>query len=141
MNESAAREEILGIMRQFEARPLHVQHVARLALQLFDGLTALHGLGARERLLLEAAGHLHHIAHQYDYPGVAHHKESARMIREHPWEHLSRPEAEIVAQLARYHRRRMPDFKHEEFRSLSETDRFVVQCLAGLLRVADSLDR
>src|SRR5262245_41725657 len=114
-NESAAREEIIGLMRQMEARPLHVQHVARLALLLFDGLAPLHNLGPRERLLLEAAGHLHDIGHQYDHTGIGHHKESARLIREYAWTKLGRPEVELVAQLARYHRGRLPDFKHDEF--------------------------
>jgi len=41
-------------MREMENKPLHVQHVARLAAQLFDQLMELHGLGPRERLLLEA---------------------------------------------------------------------------------------
>ena len=128
-------------MHQLEARPIHVQHVARLALQLFDGLAALHGLGPRERLLLEAAGYLHDIGHQYDFLGLGHHKESARLIREQAWKNLDRAEVELIAQIARYHRKAMPDFSHEEFRALSEADRAIVQCLAGLLRLGDSLDR
>jgi exopolyphosphatase/guanosine-5'-triphosphate,3'-diphosphate pyrophosphatase len=139
--ETAARTEILALMHQLEARPIHVQHVARLALQLFDGLAALHGLGPRERLLLEAAGYLHDIGHQYDFLGLGHHKESARLIREQAWKNLDRADVELIAQIARYHRKAMPDFTHEEFRALSEADRAIVQCLAGLLRLGDSLDR
>ena len=76
-----ARVEILALMQEFENRPVHVSHVAQLALQLFDGLRELHQLGERERLFLEAAGHLHDIGHKYDNVGEGHHKESARMIR------------------------------------------------------------
>jgi exopolyphosphatase / guanosine-5'-triphosphate,3'-diphosphate pyrophosphatase len=141
MNEAAAREEVLALMSQLETRPIHVQHVTRLALQLFDGLVALHGLGPRERLLLEAASCLHDIGHQYDYTGMGHHKESARLIREHSWRQFSRPEVELIAQVARYHRKSMPSFKHEDFRALPDSDRRIVQCLAGVLRLADSLDR
>src|ERR1700690_2031937 len=84
-----ALEEVLNLMRAMESRPLHVTHVTTLALQIFDSLVALHGLGAPERLLLEAAGYLHDIGHQFDHLGTGHHKESARMIREHPWRNFT----------------------------------------------------
>lgn len=128
-------------MHQLEARPVHVQHVAQLALQLFDQLSELHGLGLRERLLLEMAGYLHDIGHGSASGGVGHHKESARLIRQQPWTSLSRNEAEIVAQVARYHRKGMPEMSHDEFRALAPADRQIVQRLAGLLRLADALDR
>lgn len=136
-----AREEILALMRDKEARPVHVQHVTGLALSLFDQLQELHGLGERERLLLEAAGCLHDIGHRFDQLGGGHHKESARMIREHPWKHFSQPEVEVIAQVARYHRKAMPEMDDEEFRSLPDWDRRIVQRLAALLRLADALDR
>lgn len=141
MNDSAAREEILALTRAKEARPVHTQHVTQLALQLFDQLVSLHGLGGRERLLLEAAGHLHDIGHQCAFTGEGHHKESARLIREHTWTNFTRPEVEIIAQVARYHRKSIPELSHEEFKTLSEWDRRIVQRLAALLRLADSLDR
>ena len=135
------REEILALMREMENRPLHVQHVSRLALQLFDGLATLHGLGERERLMLEAAGHLHDIGHQFDYLGTGHHKESARLIRERVWKSFGQLEVEIIAQVARYHRKSMPELDHPEFRALSDWDRRIVQLLSALLRLADALDR
>ena len=139
-DESSAREEILALMQAKERRPIHVQHVTKLALQFFDGLASLHGLGPRERLLLEAAGHLHDIGHQAD-PAGGHHRESARMIRSHDWKNFSPSEVEVIAQVARYHRKGMPEMDHEEFRALPMGDRRVVQFLAALLRLADALDR
>jgi exopolyphosphatase/guanosine-5'-triphosphate,3'-diphosphate pyrophosphatase len=141
MNESAAREEMLAFMSEREARPAHVQQVALLALQLFDQLAALHGLGARERLLLEAAALLHNIGRQASPPGAAHHCEAARMIREHRWKQFSGPDVEVIAQVARYHRKAMPEMSHEEFRALPDWDRRVVQRLAAMLRLADAFDR
>jgi len=141
MNEPDAHEEMLAFMREKEARPAHVQQVARLALQLFDQLAVLHGLGGRERLLLEAAAHLHDIGHRTSPAGSGHHQESARMIREHPWKHFNGPEVEVIAQVARYHRKAMPEMSHEEFKTLNDWDRRVVQRLAALLRLADAFDR
>ena len=63
------------------------------------------------------------------------------MIRAHPWKHFSGSEVEVIAQVARYHRKAMPEMAHDEFKALNEWDRRVVQRLAGFLRLADSLDR
>src|SRR5689334_18209396 len=120
-------------MREKESRPVHVQHVAMLALQLFDQLVELHGLGGRERLMLEAAGHLHDIGHGTILTGEGHHKESARLIREHPWKSFNPQEVEIIAQVARYHRKSIPELSHDEFRGLADWDRRVVLRLAALL--------
>jgi exopolyphosphatase/guanosine-5'-triphosphate,3'-diphosphate pyrophosphatase len=128
-------------MSERELRPVHVQHVATLALQLYDQLAELHGLGVRERLLLEASACLHDIGHNSIPPGEGHHKESARLIREHPWRCFNPQEVELIAQVARYHRKSMPELSHEEFRALPDWDRRVVQRLAALLRLGDSLDR
>jgi exopolyphosphatase/guanosine-5'-triphosphate,3'-diphosphate pyrophosphatase len=141
MSQPTTHEEILALMQEHEARPAHVQHVASLALQLFDQLASLHGLGARERLWLEAAGHLHDIGRRNAFAGEGHHIESARLIREHPWRNFSASEAGIIAQVARYHRKAIPELSHEEFRKLGPEDRRIVQHLAALLRLADSLDR
>lgn len=138
---NGAREEVLALMRAMETRPIHVTHVTNLALQLFDGLAELHGLGERERMLLEAAGYLHDIGHQFDHLGTGHHKESARMIREHPWQGLTAVEVGIIALVARYHRKAMPDKEDPHFAELPGAERRVVQKLAALLRLADSLDR
>lgn len=141
MSETSARDEILALMREKEERPVHVQHVTKLALSLFDQLSGLHGLGERERLFLEAAGCLHDIGHELDHLGGAHNKESARMIREHSWANFHRSEVEVIAQVARYHRKSMPEMADEEFRALPDWDRRIVQRLAALLRLGDALDR
>ena len=63
------------------------------------------------------------------------------MIREHLWKNFSALDANLAAQVARYHRKSPPKMKHEEFAVLSPPDRMVVQKLASLLRLADALDR
>jgi len=141
MSDSDAREEALTFMVANEAKPVHVRHVVVVALQLFDQLASLHGLGNHERLLLEAAALLHDIGHQVKSSVGGHHKESARMIRENAWKHFNRSDVEIVAQVARYHRKEMPEISHEEFGALSRPDQEVVQKLAAMLRLADAFDR
>ena len=50
-------------------------------------------------------------------------------------------EIELVANIARYHRKGVPADHHEHFTRLDEDDRARVVKLASLLRIADALDR
>ena len=54
---------------------------------------------------------------------------------------LLRTEVEFIAQVARYHRKSMPELDHAEFRALTDWDRRIVQRLSAVLRLADALDR
>ena len=140
MNYDAAREEFAAMMQAIEEDPHHVQHVAALAVHLFDELAELHGLGDHDRLVLEAAACLHDIGRSAAPLGSGHHRESARLIREHGWKHFSQDSVRIMAQVARYHRKSVPDLEHEDFAALSPAERVRVQQLAALLRIADGLD-
>ena len=128
-------------MSRLEPEPPHVLHVARLALRLFDGLPVLHQLGEEDRLLLEAAACLHDIGWSVAPDGTKHHKESARLIRAQRWENFSATPVELIALIARYHRKSPPKLAHEDFVALSEENRTKVSRLAAILRVADGLDR
>lgn len=134
-------EEAEELMREHEREPEHVLQVRRMALALFDQLTKIHGLGPDERFFLEAAALLHDIGHVHAPDGRGHHLWSARMIREHGWKTFDPREAEIIACVARYHRKSPPTPEHEEFASLSPAEQGTVAKLAAMLRIADSLDR
>jgi exopolyphosphatase/guanosine-5'-triphosphate,3'-diphosphate pyrophosphatase len=54
---------------------------------------------------------------------------------------FSQRELEIVACVARYHRKAFPNKRHAAFARLERADRRLVRALAGILRVADGLDR
>ena len=114
-------------------------HVARLALELFDGTRRLHGLGDEARALLEYAALLHDIGHHISYPG--HHKHTYYLIKNGDLRGFHPVEIEVLANVARYHRRGHPRRKHDGFGSLPREARRTVRMLAALLRVADALDR
>jgi exopolyphosphatase/guanosine-5'-triphosphate,3'-diphosphate pyrophosphatase len=141
VNIDAAREEVRALMDALEEKPLHVLHVASLAAHLFDELEDLHGLGDHERFILEAAACLHDIGSRVAPDGKGHHRESARLIREHGWQNVSPATTELIAQVARYHRKSAPNLEHEDFAALSPAERLRVQQLAAFLRIADGLDR
>jgi exopolyphosphatase / guanosine-5'-triphosphate,3'-diphosphate pyrophosphatase len=140
-NSAAARREILAVVQRLEEEPEHVLHVSSLALQLFDELLDWHHFGDRERLLLEAAAALHDIGWGVARDGAGHHKHSARLIREQTWKHLTGEDVNLIAQIARYHRKSPPKSKHGDFAALTKDQKRTVRTLAALLRVADGLDR
>ena len=138
---SSLRDETLALRGQYDEEPSHSDHVTELARQLFDGWEAWHGLGEQERELLECAALLHDIGWSQTPDGAGHHKHSARMITEHDWKHLRESEVKIVAQIARYHRKALPQPHPDRFHALPERAQRQVMVLGGILRLADALDR
>jgi exopolyphosphatase/guanosine-5'-triphosphate,3'-diphosphate pyrophosphatase len=117
----------------------HVRHVQRISAWLFEVLRPHHGLGDVEERLLLAGALLHDVGFPTDPPD--HHKASARVIRTHLGAPFDEREVELIALLARYHRRTTPKLKHRRYAALDESGRRLVGWLGGILRVADGLDR
>jgi exopolyphosphatase/guanosine-5'-triphosphate,3'-diphosphate pyrophosphatase len=128
-----------AIGEKYRCDAAHASHVAEMAVRLFDLLKAEHGLGWRERLLLRVAGILHEAGAFVS--GRAHHKHSYYLIANAEVFGLNRQEQEIVALVARYHRRGLPQPTHPEYVAMDREKRVVVNKLAAILRVADALDR
>jgi exopolyphosphatase/guanosine-5'-triphosphate,3'-diphosphate pyrophosphatase len=118
---------------------VHAQHVARLALALFDQTRALHRLTDREREWLEYAALMHDLGVHISYP--RHHRHSYYLIKNGDLRGFEPDEIEVIALVARYHRRGTPKKTHDEYAQLSPALRRVVRTLASILRVAESLDR
>ena len=117
----------------------HAQQVARLALALFDQTRAVHGLTDREREWLEYAALLHDIGAHISYE--RHHRHSYYLIKNGDLRGFDPDEIEVMALVARYHRRGTPKRSHEEYARLPAPLRRTVRTLASILRVAESLDR
>lgn len=117
----------------------HAVEVARLAVRLFDELKPLHGLGWKERVLLNAAALLHDIGMAFG--PESHHKASRDMILQDKTLGLEHRDRVVLALVARYHRRSLPSPQHKYFQDLSFYDQEIVAALAALLRIADGLDR
>lgn len=132
-------EGALAVGRRYDFDEPHARHVTRLALQLFDELQSLHELGEEDRRILRAAGLLHDIGQHISYQG--HHKHSRYLILNSEPRGLSPREIELVALVARYHRRAEPKASHEGYESLKSGERRRVDRLSALLRLADALDR
>ena len=129
----------LALGRKFGFDEGHARVVASLAVQLFDALQPEHGLGATERLYLEVAALLHDIG--LYIANRAHHKHSLYLISASEIFGIGGTQLRVVANVARYHRRAMPQKRHPEYMALPRRERSLVNKLAAILRLADSLDR
>jgi exopolyphosphatase/guanosine-5'-triphosphate,3'-diphosphate pyrophosphatase len=132
------RRAVLDFGRRHAWDEPHCRNVTALALSLFDQTGALHGLGPAERGLLEVAGLLHDVG--YAVSQSAHHKHSLYLIRNADLDGLTPRERDLVANVARYHRKALPADRHVEYMALDEADRTLVRRLGALLRLADGLD-
>ncbi|HSD27331.1 MAG TPA: Ppx/GppA phosphatase family protein [Vicinamibacteria bacterium] len=133
------RRSVVSLAERCLFDEAHARHVASLSLSLFDQTREKHGLEDEERALLEYAALLHDIGHHISYPG--HHKHTYYLIKNGGLRGFDPVEIELVANVARYHRRGHPRKAHAEFEALPKPARQVVRVLAGILRVADALDR
>ena len=118
----------------------HGEQVARLALEIHDGCQELGLLDGAGREHLEAAALLANVGLVISHSG--HHLHSYYVIRNS--ERLTGftdHEVELIAQVARYHRKSGPKASHEAFAHLRPDDQRAVRTLAGILRVAAALDR
>ncbi len=139
--DSPLIREATAWMIQIEKEPKHVRHVTLWSTFLFRKLASVHRLPETELELLVTASLLHDIGWSTATKELPHHKESARLIREHTWKDLSRSQTEFIALLARYHRKSVPSPTHRRYVNLPKTKKNHLHYLAGILRVADALDR
>jgi CHAD domain-containing protein/HD superfamily phosphodiesterase len=118
----------------------HSQHVARLALQLYDGLPAMPGTESREeRNMLQLAALLHDVG--LSRKDKAHHKTSQKLImRLDPPLGWSQEKMRMVAVVARYHRGALPRAGQKSLAGLTVSQRQTAIRLAAVLRLANAFD-
>ena len=133
------RRSVVALAERCHFHEAHARQVAALALGLFDATAARHRLRAPERSLLEYAALLHDIGRHISYPDR--HRHTEYLVRNGGLRGFDPREIEIMALVGRYHRRGVPRKKNVAFATLARPDREAVRVMAGLLRLADALDR
>ena len=138
--EDVRRASVANMAAQYRIDVDHTQHVAALALGMFDELAqlGLHDGDARERELLWAACMLHDIGMSIDYDD--HHKHSRYLILNGGLPGFTPVETAIIAQSARYHRKGMPA-PGPMMALFGEGDAARLDRCAALLRLAEDLER
>ena len=118
----------------------HSERATELAMQLFEATRDIHQIDESHEELLEAAGLLANVGLFVSHD--RHHLHSYYIIRNSDLlTGFTDHEIELIAQVARYHRKSAPKPSHAEFARLAPEDQRVVAVLAGILRVAFALDR
>jgi exopolyphosphatase / guanosine-5'-triphosphate,3'-diphosphate pyrophosphatase len=133
------RRSIYELGVRFDWKRPHAEHVASMALQIFDACRPLHGLGTGERELLEYAALLHDVG--YHISRSSHHKHSLYLIRSADVHGFLPAEMEIIANVARYHRGSPPRKTHPAYERLPKEQQKIVDQLSAILRLANGLDR
>jgi exopolyphosphatase/guanosine-5'-triphosphate,3'-diphosphate pyrophosphatase len=137
--DPGATELVLALGRRFQFDEPHATQVARLALELYDRLEAVHRLPSRARRILEAAALLHDVGHAVAVQ--SHHKHTYYLVANADLPGFPDRERELVALVARYHRRSHPGRERRDLEALSASELGLVRKLVAILRVADALDR
>lgn len=128
-----------AVGRRFGYEESHARQVAKLAEKIFDSLAPTENLSRHQRTLMLAGALLHdigyHIAHD------AHQKHALYLIKNSELTGFSEAERAVIANIARYHRGPLPKKRHPEYAALNLADRQIVCKLAGIVKLADALDR
>ena len=125
---------------QYESDIAHVEHVAKLSLQMFDSLVAakLFKAAAGERELLWAASMLHDVGMAISYDD--HHKHSRYLIESAELPGFDPRERALIAQITRYHRKGIPKLGIIEAIAHDGDEDLLDRC-AVILRLAEHLER
>jgi exopolyphosphatase/guanosine-5'-triphosphate,3'-diphosphate pyrophosphatase len=131
---------VRNLSLQYESDIPHVEHVTRLALQMFDSMVTAGLFEPRsdERELLWAAAMLHDVGMTISYDD--HHKHSRYLIESAELPGFDPRERALIAQITRYHRKGEPKLGAIEPLADAEDAALLDRC-ATLLRLAEHLER
>ena len=131
---------VMNLAHRYQEDLKHPRHVARLSLEILDGLgrEGLADAGAEDRELLWAAGMLHDIGTAIDYDD--HHKHSRYLILNARLPGFTPRELHLIALIARYHRKGDPEAS-ELGKLARKGDERRLALLAGTIRLAEQLER
>ena len=138
--EDVRRDSVLNLAATYSTDFAHAEHVARLALGMWDALgeAGAHPCDPRERELLWAASMLHDIGTAVDYDD--HHKHSRYLILNAGLPGYTTRETALIGQVARYHRKGSPSLGVAGPLARDGDEAALVRCSA-LVRVGEQLER
>ena len=142
MQSNIRKTTVMHQADKFSVDKLRSQKVANLALQIYDQTQdILHDDSSKKgRHLLWAACCLYNCGKQINLS--AYHKHSWYLIKNCELLGYSLAEKNIIASIARYHRKTLPKKRHESWQNLvSREDKEMVLDMSLILRLAASMDK
>ena len=132
---------ILHLGRSCNFDEKHSETVATLALMLFDSAKqiGLHNLGETEKELLKYAATLHDVGDFLSFND--HQLHSHYIICNAELLGFDKKEIQIMANIARFHRKKLPSKKALKNTGLDEKTNHTIAILSTFLRFAEKLDR
>ena len=127
------------LLRKCNWQKEHSNHVATMALQIFDVFKKDLKLPESDRELLKYASLLHDIGYYVSHS--KHHKHALYLIKHSDLKGFNEDEINVMAHVARYHRRSTPNKRHQDYKALEKKIRKRIKKLSAILSVADGLDR
>jgi len=137
--DGVGAESLEQVGEKYRYDASHAYQVSHLALSLFYQLQDLHHLPEKYAGILHAAAMLHDIGLFIAYP--KHHKHSYYLIKSSGLNSFNKSDLDLIANIARYHRKAHPSPKHLPFSQLTPEQQRVARQLSAILRLADGLDR
>ena len=130
-----------NISKRYMGSKKRGETLERIALTIFDGMRRIHGLGRRERLLLQLATRLHDCGKYISMVNLG--KCSYNIIMSTEIIGLSHKEREIVANVVEYNHEPFTYYNSaaDRWSTFDEGSYLVVAKLTAILRVANGLDR
>ena len=132
---------VLHLGRSCNFDEKHAETVSSLAIQLFDSAKriGLHSLGEPEKELLQYAATLHDVGDFLSFNN--HHLHSHYIICNAELLGFDQNEIQIMANIAHFHRKRLPSKKALKVTGLDEKTKETIAILSTFLRFAEKLDR
>jgi exopolyphosphatase/guanosine-5'-triphosphate,3'-diphosphate pyrophosphatase len=132
---------VLHLGRSCNFDEKHSEMVASLALQLFDSAKqiGLHSLSEKDKELLKYSATLHDVGDFLSFNN--HHLHSHYIICNAELLGFDQKEIQIMANIARFHRKKLPSKKAMKATGLDEQSKEAIGILSTFLRFAEKLDR
>lgn len=129
-----------NISRRYSSGKNHINGTTELALAIFDSTKKVHGMGSRERLLLQLAVLLHDCGKYISLWDAS--ESSYQIIMATEIIGLSTSEREIVANVVRHNNKAFEGYEREEHGMLADRQAYLtIVKLTAILRLANAMDR